>query len=199
MKKSENNTYLTIIAVITLLISIIGATFAYFTARSSTLGEKVTTGQLKISAIAGAVNETEIIPVKATDIININSKISNVNVAKLPITVDTTGTTIPGIYNIYLTTSGIDEKVTTILGNSSHIKWELIKGEPGSEITLNSGSFDDGDVNSLKINVEPIDVFVGGTIEKYTLFVYILDNDTLQDDLSTMRITAHTTVEAVQK
>lgn len=204
-RKKDNNIFLTIVAIITLIVAIVGASFAYFSATSNTERQNVTTGSLKISAISGAVNEANIIPVKAENITTINAKMLNPNIAKLPLTIDTTGTTIEGTYQMYLNTTGIDGKINTTSGNSSHIKWELvgITGENDNiqHSIINSGNFETGDAKNLRIsnNDEIFDISVNGSIQKFYLLIYILDDGNIQDDLQSMVITASTTVEAKQK
>ena len=204
-KNKDNNIILTIIAIITLLIAIVGASVAYFSAISKTKGQIITTGELKISAVSGAVNEADIIPVKLENIPTISAKMLNPNIAKLPLTIDTTGTTIAGTYQMYLNTTGIDEKINTNLGNSSHIKWELVSVTGENQNTeysiINSGDFKNGDAKELKIsnNQEIFDIAVNGSVQKFNLLIYILDDGNLQDDLQSMTITASTTVEAKQK
>ena len=199
MKDNKSNVLLTIIAVATLLVAIVGASFAYFSASGGTAKQEIGTGELKISAVSTAVSESNLKPVATANIADVAAKIANSDVAKLPITVDTTGTTITGQYDMYLTTNGIADKIDTAKGNAAHIHWELVKGEAGAETTVNTGTFAAGDANKLKINDVPVSITAGGAVEQYKLLIYILDTpDASQDDLQGMTITAYTTVEAKQ-
>ena len=65
--KKSNNILLTIIGVATLLIALVGATFAYFTASSTSGNHNVDTGKLNIStALVDSTNDN-IIPTEFTD------------------------------------------------------------------------------------------------------------------------------------
>lgn len=202
MKENKNNVLLTIIGAATLLVAIVGASFAYFSATGGTATQDVKTGELKISAVAGAVNGANIKPVDADDITTVADKIANSEVVKLPITVTTTDTNISASYDIFLTTTGValnsDDSLSG--GNLSELKWELVKGAAGSETSVATGDFTAGNVTKLKLNSTAIDIPNGGSVDEYKLLVYILnDKDNAQDKLQGMTITAYTTVEAQQK
>ena len=205
MENRSNNTLLTVLAVATLLVALAGASFAYFTATGEAATQNVSTGVLKISATAGSVKGSSVKPVKASAL-DVAAKLSNSDVVKLPITVDTTGTTVDANYNIYLTTAtvedgkGLDATTATTNGNSSQIKWELVSVsslDATTGTTIASGDFTNGDMDgTVALNSAVRPVTKGA--EHYMILIYIEDNDKVQDDLQGMTITATTTVKAQQ-
>jgi len=213
MENKRNNVLLTIIGVATLLVAIIGATFAYFSATGGTATQEVGTGTLKVSAVSGSVVGANIKPVDATAIASIDAKMAHADVAKLPISVNTTGTTISSEYNMFLTTAGVDLNPSELLtgGKLSDVKWELVKattsGDATTYSTVKTGDFTNGDVAKLQINDAAVEIANGGTTDEYQLLIYINNtNDTVegdgsgvQDKLQGLEITAYVTVEAKQK
>ena len=204
MENKRNNVLLTIIGVATLLVAIVGASFAYFSATGGTATQNVNTGTLKISAVAGAVNQSNIKPAKSTEIADMAAKMSNGDVVKLPITVNTTGTTISSEYNIFLTTTGIELNTGGGEGGAlADVKWELVRDpdteSDGDEESIATGDFTDGNVTKKQLNTSAINIPNGGTTDEYKLLIYILDTDAVQDQLQGLTITAFATVEAKQK
>lgn len=206
MENKSNNTLLTVLAVATLLVALAGASFAYFTATGEAAEQNVSTGVLKISATAGSVKGSNVKPVLPAAISTVDDKLSNADVVKLPITVDTTGTTVDSTYNIFLTTAtvengkGLDATTATTNGNSSQIKWELVKVDSldaTTGTTVAKGDFANGDMDgTTALNTSAI--AVPKTAEYYMILIYIEDNEKVQDDLQGMTITATTTVKAQQ-
>lgn len=206
MENRSNNTLLTVLAVATLLVALAGASFAYFTATGEAASQNVSTGVLKISATAGSVKGSNVKPVLPTAIASVSDKLGNSDVVKLPITVDTTGTTINANYNIYLTTAtveegkGLDATTSTEFGNSSQIKWELVSVsslDATTGTTIATGDFTNGDMDgTVALNSAALPVTKGA--EYYMILIYIEDNGNVQDDLQGMTITATTTVKAQQ-
>ena len=204
MENKRNNVLLTIIGVATLLVAIVGASFAYFSATGGTATQNVNTGTLKISAVAGAVNQSNIKPAKSAEIDDMAAKMSNGDVVKLPITVNTTGTTISSEYNIFLTTTGIELNADGGEGGAlADVKWELVRDpdteSDGDEESIATGDFTSGDVTKKQLNTSAINIPNGGTTDEYKLLIYILDTEAVQDQLQGLTITAFATVEAKQK
>ena len=219
--KNRNNVILTIIGAATLLVAIIGASFAYFSATSTTVKQNVTTGILKVSITSETVEGGNIKPLDTTQYDTVEEKLSNIDVVKVPVSVIYTGTTVDGYYNIYLDATGLSLKTETdegkpLTGGSlDQVKWELIKNSDNSVI----GSDDFGDVTSgsvtdLKLNTESITITPKETVEiegkdEYTLLIYIENTEDstgedglpisgVQDQLQGMEITATVKVKAYQ-
>ncbi len=207
MKENKNNVLLTIIGAATLLVAIVGASFAYFSATGGTASQDVQTGSLKISAVAGSIEEANIKPVADADITSIEEKLANNDVVKLPITVTTTGTNVSSEYNIFLTTTGIGLDESKTGGSLEQLKWELLQGEDGSEASIATGNFASGDVTKLQLNSTAFNIVNGGAVDNYKLLIYIQNTEDtpgepgsgVQDKLQGMSFTAYTTVEAQQK
>ena len=197
MENKRNNVLLTIIGVATLLVAIVGASFAYFSASGGTATQDVNTGTLKISAVAGAVNGSNIKPVLPANISTLEAKLAHADVVKLPITVNTTGTNISSEYNIFLTVSGLELNTEAGEGGAiEDINWELVQDDT---TPIASGTFDADNVTKLKLNDEAINIVNGGTTDEYKLLIYINDTTKVQDQLQGLQITAFATVEAKQK
>lgn len=195
MENNKNgNIVLTVLGVATLLVAIAGASFAYFTATATTTDQAVSTGVLKVSATAGAVQGANIKPVKSTDIENIEEKKSNPDVVKIPIAVNTTDTTIDATFDMYMTATGLADSGSYTEGVPEDIKWELIGSD---DSTLGSGTFG-GSTTDLKLNTAPVSITSGTTTYNYTLLVYILDTEAVQDDLQGLTLSATVRVDAKQ-
>ncbi len=207
MENNKNNVLLTIIGVATLLVALVGASFAYFSATGGTATQDVSTGTLKISAVAGAVNGANIKPVTFAEDATVATKIASSDVVKLPVTVTTTGTTIDSEYNMYLTTTGIALNTAAGEGGSlADLKWELVKGADGAEALVAKGDFTNGNVTKSQIG-SAVEIPENGTVDEYKLLIYIAntedatpgDGTGVQDQLQGLNITAFVTVEAKQK
>ena len=207
MENRKSNILLTVIGVATLLVALVGASFAYFSATSSEISQKVKTGALKISVATTEINQAPIKPVKTSEIDTMTKKLAHADVVKLPIEVNTTGTTIESEYTMYLTTSGINavDAVAEDLGGSKEdIKWELVRdGETNPILT---GDFKAGDATKTALHAGRLAVpsqgegenKTYGGVENYTLLIYIEDSANVQDRLQGLNITAFVTVEAFQ-
>jgi len=219
MENNKNNVLLTVIAVATLLVAIVGASFAYFSATGETVEQSVKTGVLKISAAATAVQEANIIPVDTTEIDTVAEKLAHADVAKLPVTVNTTDTTISSEYNIFLTTTGVRLNAGTAEnpltgGDLEQLKWELIEMTSETEGTsIADGNFKlaqdatDANFNKKQLNTAAINIPEGGTTDEYKVLIYIEnteddvagDGSGKQDQLQGLTIGATVTVDAKQK
>ena len=85
-----NKMVLTIIGLAVLVVATIGATFAYFSATSDTVNQKVTTGELKVDASSSISDNTNIKPTTWVDKATADS---DTDIAKVKLTVDASGTT----------------------------------------------------------------------------------------------------------
>ena len=205
MENKNNNIILTIIGAATLLVAIIGASFAYFSASSNTVSQSVKTGELKVSAALGAVEGSNIKPTTVSSDTDYESMASNSDVVKLPVNVTTTGTTIASEYDIKLTTTGVvlgtaeeDDK-----GELSDIHWNLAKKSDDSYEKVNAGTFN-GNMANQALTSQPIDITLESDattshVDSYVLFIYISNKDNPQNKLQGMTISASVTVDAYQK
>ena len=224
MEDNRHKIVFTVIVVATFIVVVIGATFAYFSATSDTVKQKVTTGVLNVVATTGEVTGANIKPT-TFDSSNIDEALTNPDIAQIPITVTLTGTTIDSYYNIYLTTTNVqknaDEKKEG--GEYSDIKWVLISNDDTKKV-LYSGQFEenstktDGNFTNKKLNDTNIDITPAGkteegtdneNIDKYILLIYIENTEDSvgeagveisgkQDKLQNMNIGATVTVKAYQ-
>ena len=137
--KKIHNTLLTIIGVMTLLVAVIGATFAYFSATYTAKPQNIKTGELKVSASSSIDHNENIKPTKwnGDDVSEIDETNEN-DITVVTLTVDTAGTTIDEAhYNIFLSATGIKlnetqvqvsqsgEKANRTGGTLSEIKWSF--------------------------------------------------------------------------
>ncbi|MBE6153613.1 MAG: hypothetical protein E7166_05255 [Firmicutes bacterium] len=211
MDRGKNSVLLTVIAVATLLVAIVGASFAYFSATGNAVNQNVDTGVLKISAASTAVQESNIIPVDADDINTIDKKLGHADVAKLPVTVNTTDTTISSEYNIFLTTTGVKLNAGTTKnplngGDLEQLKWELVQITDDVKEVKASGNFKmavgktDGNFDKKQLNTAPINIPEGGSVDEYKVLIYIENTaDAVQDQLQGLVIGATVSVDAKQK
>ena len=140
-RKNYNNKkmILTILGIAVLLVATIGATFAYFSATSKTVNQNVTTGELKVATTSTVANNTNLKPT-TWDLDVMDNNDSNADIAKITLSVDTTGTSITtGTYDIQLTTTGIElkdqidssstegGKIDLVGGKLEDVKWALYK------------------------------------------------------------------------
>lgn len=202
MDQSKKKSFtITIIGIITLIVSTIGATVAYFSSVSNTTAQSIKTGELKLNATSSKLNATNIKPTTWNSVVADN--IANTDIAQIMLSVNTYGTTVDNAkYDIYLTTTGIELNTTEGLegGSLADIKWKLINAN--SDI-IGSGDFKDGNYSAAtKINNTPITIETTAETEEqatktYILFIYIEDNGK-QDQLQNMNITATMSAKALQ-
>ncbi len=222
-ERKNNNVLLTIIGAATLLVAIVGATFAYFSAADTVDVQDITTGELKVQATSGTVSQENIKPTDFT-VEGLTDEIltKNTDVAQLPITVDFTGTTIDAYYNFYLTTTNLedlpkaDSAPEPKNGVVQDINWALLsvtEAEGAKTYTkLEDGTFG-GDMTNHKLlnntessSVESITAEQVKTLteqaskaeKKYVLLIWIQENNEPQDELQELTINATVKVEANQ-
>lgn len=200
--EEKNKKIITIICITVLVLTTIGASFAYFSAQGQSSEQSVTTGKINIKATSSKVNATNIKPTNWSDIIATN--VANEDIVQIKLSVNTYGTTVDNAnFNIYFTTEGIapnnDEKLTG--GTLADLKWKLI--DSTNEI-IGSGDFLNGNVtNPVLANAEPIPAIVNAENEEsatktYILFIYIENKDEKQDKLQNMNFTVTLSATAQQ-
>ena len=97
----KNKIILTVLAVLTLFIAILGATFAYFSAVSKSKPQIITTSSLSLSVtLKGSTHVTNI---KPTTWVNKTSAEDNKDIAKIPFSV-TAPAGVKATYNINMST-----------------------------------------------------------------------------------------------
>ena len=207
MEDNRNNVLLTVIGVATLLVALVGASFAYFTATSTPTAEQsVQTGELKIAAsLSREVSSL----IKPTDYSQDGAE-ANDDVAKLKLTVNGTGTTVTDA-KYYLTMLGSVTKAdgsaidTTKGGEKSEIKWVLVNT---TNTTIANGEvIASGDFSTLTADLPGSVIkksgsaylanLSGTTEDEYTLLVYIEESGNVQDNLSEVKISASMTAKAL--
>lgn len=211
MENNRNNVVLTVICACTLLVALVGASFAYFTATSQpTTEQTVTTGKLNISA---SLSREKTNLIKPTEFSQATAE-SNNDVAKLTLTVDGTDTTVDGA-KYYLSMIGDitnkdgGEISTNKGGEKSEVKWVLIN-TTGADIATGS-VVASGDFSTLSSGLPATTIqtgsgesktdylasLTGTTKDTYALLVYIEEKGYAQDNLSEVKITASMTAKAV--
>lgn len=206
MKNKTSNILLTVIVIVTLLIAVVGATFAYFSATSSSTPQNVKTGKLVVSTTTGSVQGTNIKPIEASALNESWTDIkANNDIVKIPITVNTSGTTITtsnedkiiADLDIYLTAVSGFNKDSYTNGDPSDIKWKLVKSSDGSG--TETGSFNKTTSEYKLTSANPIPVTSDVTNYEYTLLVYIENKNASQDDLQNITLSATVRADVKQR
>ena len=170
----KNRIFLTVLAIFTLIMAMIGATFSYFTAIKKSKPQIITTSSLSFMLnISGATHVTNIKPTKWSNVISENEQ--NVDIAKIPFIV-TSYSGVKATYDITMSTAIPSNQFLTG-GSASDIKYKLYK--EGTKIK--EGNFTSIFSEKLISDSEiPLDI---KTIEYYKLYVYIEDNNEAQNSL----------------
>ncbi|MBQ7141346.1 MAG: hypothetical protein IJO32_07590 [Bacilli bacterium] len=184
--ENRNNVLLTVIGVATLLVVLVGASFAYFTATASTTADQVETGKLEITSALTGTSENRIKPTDFT------VGEDNVDVAEFTFTVTGGATNVDGAtYDIRLLglLTGVAE--TADKGSADDIKYALYDS---TNTPVATGSFADVTAETIIATNKPLS---GSTNDVYTLYVYIEESHGNQDNLQNVTINA--TMHAVAK
>ena len=208
MENNKNNVLLTVIGVCTLLVALVGASFAYFTATSTpTADQNVQTGELKIAASLSRDLSTLIKPTNYTQA----TAETNNDVAKLTLSVDGTGTTVTDA-KYYMTMVGSVLKsngdaidTTEGKGTINEIKWVLL--DTTTAEIANASVIASGDYSTMSADLPGMLVknadsaylaeLTGTTAHNYTLLIYIEETGKNQDNLSNVKISASMTAKAL--
>ena len=195
MEKKKNNStsvVLTIVGVATLLVALVGATFAYFTASSTSSEQTVDAGKLEVVSTLGDTSQTNIMPT-TWDSATISNNDSNDNIAKFTLNVDGGATDVRGaVYDLSITgavnTTTVNNGVAEQGGDNSDVKYQLVKyGEVKA-----TGDFTNLTAKSILTG----QTLTGSTSDKYTLYVYILEDNTNQDKLQGATVSVRMTANA---
>ena len=172
----KNRIVLTVLASLTLVIALIGATFAYFSAVSQSEPQVITTSSLNLSvAINGSTHITNIKPTTWSSDLSQNDV--NVDIVRIPFTVSSSSR-LNGNYNINMTTQ-IPSNSQLSGGSASDVKYKLFKN--GETTPLKEGSLS-SDFNEDIITMAPITA--DSTLnDTYILYVYIENKNEAQNTL----------------
>ena len=172
--ENKNKVLLTVIGVATLLVAVVGATFAYFSATDSSETVEVTTGAATISISASNNSVTNIKPTT----FDYATADSNTDVVKM--TLEVTGSSdVAGSYKIVMNEPAITIGSEANQGSVSDIKYVVYDSE-GTKIT--DGSFV-GSVSETTI-VDNVAFDGSGEIaDTYYVYVYVNNNDAEQNNL----------------
>ena len=186
----KNRKLLTILWVITLFITLVGASFAYYNSVSKSKPQVITTSSLSLSVtIKGS---THIENIKPTNWTNVTDAKNNTDIAKIPFTVNVPAG-VKAVYDVNMeTTIPINETLSG--GSVSDIKYKLFKtGEttPLKEGSLNSYFNEDVIIDS------PINEGQALT-DSYMLYVYIENKDVEQNALQDISFSIKITGRADQ-
>lgn len=183
--ENKNNVLLTVIGVATLLVVLVGASFAYFTATSQTTAEDVTTGKLEITSALAATEQSSIKPTT----FSASNADSNADVAKFTFNVNGAGTTVTeATYKIQLLGAAAGISSTEGKGGElADIEYALYKGTAASGTMVSTGSF--STITDATI-VGSDYALADGTNDTYTLYVYIRETNANQDNLQNVTISA---------
>jgi predicted ribosomally synthesized peptide with SipW-like signal peptide len=186
MDERKNKVLLTVIGVLTFIAALVGATFAYFSATSTTKEPvKVTTSNLNLSVNADgeALHVTNIKPTTWNDTALTSD--DNPDIVKIPFTVEGTSN-VAGTYLVNMKTSiALNTTEGLTGGEVSDIKYRIYKR---TDTTVGAQVGDEGsfaaatDVNIIS-NVTFDGTTNGGAIaDEYVMFVYIANNTNEQQD-----------------
>ena len=136
MEGNKHKVLLTVIGAGTLLVALAGATFAYFSATSTTTTRTVTTSSMDLT-VAADTNTTHITNIKPTtwDENDITQNVGNADIAKVSFKV-TSSSTAAGTYQISMTAPRL------ALNSGTVVEQEPAEGEEAEEVALNGGSLD---------------------------------------------------------
>ena len=179
---NKSSVLLTVLGVCTLLVALVGASFAYFSATATTGEESIQTGKLEIQSTLSESEENNIKPTT----FSAEDADENNDVAKLTFNVKGVGTTVTGgTYKIELLGTLAGNKTVSEKGETSEIKYALYKQGETTE-AISQGSFDD--IKSKKTIDDPSFTLDSSTDNNYTLYVYIEETSENQDNLQNVTV-----------
>lgn len=182
--KNKSSILLTVLGVCTLLVALVGASFAYFTATGTADAQNVQTGKLLIQSSLGASEQNNIKPTTFTAA----TADTNSDIAKLTFNVKGEGTTVTGgTYSIQLLGAASGVKEETDEGTVADIEYALYNGTAASGTLVKTGSFS---TITTATTVATGIALSGTTDDTYTLYVYIKETNTNQDNLQSVTISA---------
>lgn len=186
----KNQRILTVLAVITLFVVLLGATFAFFSATSKSEPQIITTSSLSLNvSIKGS---THIENIKPTTWTNIGAAETNKDISKIPFAV-TAPKGVKATYDIKMETQ-IPSNTTLSGGSATDVKYKLFK--LGENTALKEGSlganFSENILTSIAIT-EGVELN-----DQYILYVYIENKNSEQNTLQNIDFSVNLTGSANQ-
>jgi len=176
----KNQTILTVLAALTLLVALLGATFAYFSATSKSEPQIITTSSLSLNvSIKG---ETHVTNIKPTTWVSTTAAETNEDIAIIPFTV-TTPAGVKAVYSINMS-AVVPSNISLTGGSASDVKYKLFKSDatnPTKEGSLAA------DFNEDIIIDAPITEGIALN-DAYVLYIYIENKDVVQNTLQDIDI-----------
>ena len=175
--ENKNKVLLTVLSVATLLVALVGATFAYFSASKDTDTVEVTTGAATIGLTAENNSVTNIRPTTFSKTAADNG--TDKNIVKMTLTVDGESD-VAGAYTITMNEPVINIGSEADQGSVSDIKYSVYKD--GSDTALIDAASFTGTVKETDIasNV----AFAAGDVDAvYYVYVWVDNNDKEQNNL----------------
>ena len=185
MENNKNSVLLTVLGVCTLLVALVGASFAYFTATATTTNQNVQTGKLEVQSTLSETAQSNIKPTTfATDTAD-----TNADIAKFTFNVKGAGTTVTGgTYNIQLLGAASGIKELPNQGTIADIEYALYEGTAETGTLVKTGSF--STISSSTTINGTAKALTASTDDTYTLYVYIKETNQNQDNLQAVTISA---------
>ncbi len=175
MENKSNKVLLTVIGAATLLVALVGATFAYFSAQSTTTTKTVTTGSSSITLTASDNSVENIKPTTFSK--EAADDGSNTDIVKITLSVSGS-TTTSGTYDIAMNEPTITLQDDKTGGNVSDIKYAVYNGE---DEVVAATSFT-GTATSTPILSDI--AYSSGTLSgTYDVYVWIENKNEAQDKL----------------
>lgn len=185
----KNKLILTVLAVLTLFIALIGATFAYFSAVSQSKPQVITTSSLSLLVtISGSSNVTNIKPTTWSS--NMEDNENNKDVAKIPFTV-TSNSKVNGTYDVTMTTNIATNSALTG-GDVSDIKYKLYKDNVKVKEGSLSANFNE------KVITNGVIALNDNLNDSYKLYIYIENKPNAQNILQNINFTVNLSGNANQ-
>jgi len=188
--ENNNKVLLTVIGAATLLVAVVGATFAYFSATDAADTREVTTGT---STIGMEASTDKVDNIKPTTF-DIATADENDDVEKFTLTM--TGTTATsGFYTISMEKPTIEiGEIEGDSGDLSDIRYAVYQGsEKKAEGDFEDATFTDGKV-TLVSNVA---YSAGALSGAYTVYVWVENENAEQNNLQNLTFTIKFLVDAV--
>lgn len=186
----KNKTILTVLAVLTLLVALLGATFAYYSATSKSEPQIITTSSLSLSVtLKGSTHVTNIKPTTWT---STNAAKTNEDIVIIPFSV-TAPAGVKATYDINMSTK-IPSNSALTGGSASDVKYKLFKD--GEAAALKEGSFS---ANFSETIINDATINEGSALnDAYVLYVYIENKDAEQNTLQDVDFSINITGTADQ-
>lgn len=188
MENKSNKVLLTVIGAATLLVALVGATFAYFSATGTSATKTVTTGTSNIT-LSASKNTVENIKPTTFDKAKADDG-SNTDIVKITLTISGE-TTTAGKYNVVMNEPAITLNADKTGGTAADIKYAVYEGttEKVAPTSFNGTATK----TSILSNVS----YAAGTMTgTYDVYVWIDNKDEAQDALQDVSFNLTFTADA---